>query len=203
MIITYTCVLNDFDLLRDHPEGKFIAFTDKPSDKWETGEPCTLFKDDRRNSRIQKIMPHLFFEADYSIYLDGGIQLLVPPQKIIDEFLKDKDVAAFRHITRDCVYEEAEACAGLGLEDPRILKQQAEEYQRLGIPKHYALYEGAVIVRKHTPEVERMNEKWWAHYCRYGKRDQISFPIAFPPEKVNLIENSVWRHPYFKFHMHH
>jgi hypothetical protein len=200
--IVYTCILKGFDILRSHPEGKFIAFTDSQTNEWEIREPYKLFKDDRRNSRIQKIMPHLFLDCDYSIYLDGNIQLLVPPEKIIAEFLKDKDVAAFRHITRDCLYDEACACANLGFEDLDIIKEQTDEYLKRGYPRHNGLYEGGVIVRKHTPHVAQMNEKWWAEYCRFGRRDQMSFPIAFPKEEINLLENSVWRHPYFKFNMH-
>lgn len=201
-IVVYTCILNNFDILREHPEGKFVAFTDQTSDKWETRKPYQEFKDDRRNSRIQKIMPHLFFDTDYSIYLDGNIQLLVPPEKLIDEFLKEKDIAVFRHISRDCIYDEACACANLNLENIEILKEQTDEYLKRKHPRHAGLYEGGVIIRKHTKKVAQMNEKWWAEYCRFGKRDQLSFPLAFPEEEVNLIENSVWRHPYFKFNMH-
>jgi hypothetical protein len=191
MIIVYTSIIGKHDILREQ-KGNFKPFVDSYSE----------FKDDRRNSRIQKILPHLFFDAEYSIYLDGNIQLLVEPQILIDEFLKDKDVAVFRHITRDCLYDEAKACGELGLEKPELMVEQMNWYRDHGHPKHNGLYEGGVIIRRHTKEVEAMNEKWWAHYCRFGKRDQVSFPVAFPIEKINLIENSVWRHKYFKFNMH-
>lgn len=203
-ITVYTAISNDFDKLID-PKWKgaeAVAFTNQPSEVWETRKPYDKFKDERRNSRIQKLMPHLFFQTEYSIYLDGNIELLVEPQILIDEFLKDKDVAVFRHIGRDCIYAEADAIVGYKKETPQELAPQIKEYARRGTPYHGGLAECGVIIRRHTKEVEQMNEKWWAEYCRFGVRDQMSFPIAFPKENVRFIESSVWRHPYFKFYAH-
>lgn len=198
-ITVYKSVTGDFDRLEDHLEdftANYVAFTDKESDTWDVRKPYDKFKDNRRNSRIQKIMPHLFFDTTYSIYLDGNIDLKVPAQQLIDEYLKDKDVAVIRHIGRDCVYEEAEACQQLGKGDPLELAEQIKEYARTGWKEHAGLAECGVIIRRHTPEVAQWNEKWWAQYCRFSERDQISFPVSFPFEKVELIEQSYWRHPY-------
>ena len=204
-IAVYTSVTGKFDKLLDYEvkDALQVAFTDQESDIWEIRKPYDRFTDPRRNSRIQKMMPHLYFNHKYTIYLDGNIELKVPAQKLVDEWLKDKDIAVFRHIGRDCIYDEAQACVSLEKEKPEELSPQIKEYARRGILAHAGLAECGVIVRRNTPEVNRMNEKWFAEYCRFGCRDQISFPVAFDLDKVNLIESSVWRHPYFKYNGGH
>lgn len=201
-IVVYTSVTSEFDRLSDKQNTKnahFVAFTDQKSDVWKVEKNYDKFNDHRRNSRIQKMMPHLYFpDYQYSVYIDGNIELKVPAEKLVEEWLKDKDIAVFRHIGRDCLYQEAEACVIKKKETPEELARQIKEYARRGIKNHSGLAECGVIVRRHTPEVERMNEKWWAEYCRFSSRDQMSFPVAFDLKKVNLIESSVWRHPYFK-----
>lgn len=200
-ITVYTAMAGDFDHLEDPQEdftANYVSFTDQVSDVWEVRKPYDKFKNDRRNSRIQKLMPHLYLDTKYSIYMDANIRLKVPAQKLVDEFLKDKDVAVFRHIGRDCVYNEAEACVALQKGDPNEIATQIRAYAAREYPRHAGMAECGMIVRRHTPEIARMNEKWWAEYCRHSERDQLSFPIAFDLEKVNLIESSVWRHPYFE-----
>lgn len=201
-ITVYTSNVGGFDnLIEDqNTEGAdFVAYTDQPSETWEVREPYQHFKDNRRNSRIQKIMPHLFIKTKYSVYLDGNIKLKVPAQQLIDEYLKDKDIAVFRHMGRDCVYKEAEACVALQKGSMKELAEQVTAYAEKGHPYHAGLCECGVIIRRHTKEIEAMNEKWWAHYCRYSERDQISFPLAFDLDKVEQMEGSAWRHHYFEF----
>jgi len=181
----------------------FVAFAPCQSDTWEIRPPYDKFKENRRNSRIQKIMPHLFIDSEYSIYIDSNFRLKVPPQQLIDEFLKDHDVAVFKHGGRDCVYDEVDACVALQKDSPQALSEQAAAYAKIGWPQHSGLAAGAVIIRRHTPLVARWNEAWWAQYCRYSVRDQISFPLAFPLDKINLIEGPmVEKHPYFEFRPH-
>lgn len=198
-ITVYTANIGGFDKLEDCQEdltANYVAYTEQHSDTWDCKKPYDKFKDDRRNSRIQKIMPHLFIDTEYSIYLDGNIRLKVPAQKLIDEYLNDKDIAVIRHIGRDCLYDEADACMQLKKGNPVELAEQVKNYAKVGWKKHAGLAECGVIIRRHTKKVERWNEKWWAHYCRYSERDQLSFPFCFPLEKVHLIEQSYWRHPF-------
>lgn len=199
-ITVYTSIIGGFDkLIEDQvtENADFVAYTDQTSETWDVRKPYDKFKDNRRNSRIQKLMPHLFIRSEYSIYLDGNIKLKVPAQKLIDEFLKDKDIAVFRHAGRDCVYDEATACVSLVKGNFDDLRAQVSDYAENAWMPHKGLAECGMIIRRNTEEVARWNEKWWAHYCRYSERDQISFPLAFPLEEVELIEGSVWRHPYF------
>jgi glycosyltransferase involved in cell wall biosynthesis len=204
-ITVYTSVTGGFDKLpvpKHTKTAEYVAFTDQKSNDWKVEYPYDKFRDDRRNSRIQKLMPHMYFDTEYSIYMDGNIELLVEPQVLIDEFLKDKDIAAFKHMGRNDIYEEAEAIAYYGKEKKDVLVEQIKSYSKQGVKANGGLCECGVLIRRHTPEVNQMNEKWWAEYCRYSCRDQMSFTKAFPIEKVYQIEPSVHSHPYFKFNSH-
>lgn len=203
-ITVYTSVTKGFDDVKPpkFDSAHYVAFSDKRIEGWETREPYKQFKDERRNSRIQKLMPHLFFETEYSIYLDGNIELLEDPKILIDEFLKDKDIAAFKHIGRNDAFEEGDAIIALGKENPSAIHEQKVANVKRGMKVGGGLCECGVLIRRHTKENEHMNERWWAEYCRFSSRDQMSFTYAFPIEKVNQLPLSVHKHPYFKYHAH-
>ncbi|HAT73386.1 MAG: putative glycosyltransferase [Candidatus Moranbacteria bacterium GW2011_GWF2_36_839] len=201
-ITVFTSIIGDKDILLDNQitEGaNFIAFTNQKSDVWKTIKPYDKFKDDRRNSRIYKIMPHMFFDTEYSIWMDGNVKLKVPAKEVVDKFLKDKNIALWKHKNRDCIYAEAEACYEQNRETPEALGEQIEAYRKLDTPEHNGLYAATVIIRRHTKKINELNEKWWAHYSRYSKRDQISFPVVFPKEEINCIEDGeMWKNKYFE-----
>jgi len=69
------------------------------------------FKSDRRNSRIQKILPHKYFKTEYSIWLDGNLKLLASPKELVEKYLNGFDIAVFKHPVRNCLYKEAIECA--------------------------------------------------------------------------------------------
>lgn len=193
MITVFTSVTNGKDaLIADQILGdaQFVAFTDiSYTPPWEIRKPYDKFKDDRRNSRIQKILPHQFFDTDYSIYLDGNIRLCVPPEELIAQHLKSHDLAVWKHPKRDCLYDEAIVCAKRGLDDVETVIEQAVKYEKDGYAKHKGLVECGVIIRRHTEKVEQFNNAWWSEYCRHSCRDQISFMYAV--DKVGLRINII------------
>lgn len=205
----YTCITNSKDILNEkiNSQGaKLICFTDEDikSEKWEIIKIPKLFIDDRRNSRLPKLLPHIYLPEDceYSLYLDGNIINTIPIQKIINEWLQDTDMACFRHDTRDCYFEEAKECSRLGLDDKEIIIKQLKRYYKY--PRHMGLYQGGVLLRKHTDKVRQFNESWFAEYCGGSKRDQISFPIARDKAglAINAIQGHAYYHPYFNLIAH-
>lgn len=161
-IICYTCITNGKDRIDDLPKSTKVFTYER-------------FKDERRNSRIQKMLPHLYMDSEYSIYHDANIRLLKTPEELIEKYLKDYDIALFKHPTRKCLYDEALVCAQMGLDDPETIIEQVKAYEDSGYGKQKGLTECGIILRRHTPKVKELNECWWAHYCRYSRRDQISF----------------------------
>lgn len=182
-ITVFTSITGDKDELVDEQavgNAEWIALTDHPykSKVWKHLKAYDKFKDPRRNSRIAKIMPHQFFDTDFSIYIDGNMSLLRPPEELIERYLKNHDMALFKHPKRDCIYDECIRCAKADLDDPEVIIEQASTYERAGYAKHKGLCECGVLIRRHTPKVRQLNEAWWAEYCRHSVRDQISFMYA-------------------------
>lgn len=147
------------------------------------------FKDPRRNSRIQKILAHKYVNADISIYIDGNMKLLASPENIVDKYLGDYDMALFKHGLRDCIYDEAMEVAKLRLDDPEAIIEQAKWYEDHEYAKHKGLLQGGIIIRRHNEKTERFNEAWWADYCRFSRRDQLSLMPAIEKSgvRVNMI----------------
>ncbi len=205
----YTCITGNKDILNDNINTKgvrAVCFTDNPelkSDVWEIKLIPNLFKDIRRDSRVVKMLPHIYFpHTEYSLYLDANIILKVPLNRLIKEWLQDTDIAVFGHTTRDCLFDEAKECIRLELDNKETIEQHIEKYKNF--PKHKGLYQCGVILRRHTPQIKRLNEAWWAEYCTGCKRDQVSFPYVLDREGVtiNSIKGHAWTHEWFEMDNH-
>lgn len=138
------------------------------------------FLSHRMNAKIYKIMPHLFFEHEITVYMDGNIKFnpTVDVTDFVREFLGRNDMAVFGHPVRDCAYLEALACIYGNLDDADLILSQMNQYRHDGFPDHYGLAECGIIIRRNNAKVKRFNEAWWAQVCRYSSRDQISFPYV-------------------------
>lgn len=209
MNVIYTVITGKKDILNEsiNTQGtRAVCFTDDPdlkSDVWEVKLIPLLFKDIRRDSRIPKMLPHIFFpEADYSLYVDANIISKVPINKLIIEWLQDSDIAMFGHVTRDCLFDEAQECIRLELDTKEAIESQIERYK--DFPKHQGLYQGGVILRRHTPQIKRLNESWFTEYCTGCKRDQVSLPYVVEKEGVtiNSIKGHAYSHEWFEMDNH-
>lgn len=167
----------------------FTAYLDEKTESktWNIKPAYNKFTDPRRNSRIHKILIHKYSDADITIWIDGKIRLLRDPQWYVDNYLQDYDMAIYSHITRDCLYDEAMICAKLKLDDPELIIEQAKYYEDHEWAKHKGLCEGGVIVRRNNERTQAFNEAWWADYCRFSRRDQISLMPAM--EKSGVLVN--------------
>jgi|HubBroStandDraft_4_1064222.scaffolds.fasta_scaffold03171_14 hypothetical protein len=207
-IIVYTCILGGFDSLRPplvppEPGVRFICFTDVPVlpdvPPWEfrpvhrVGDLCRACNgveiSNSRTSRVPKILPHLVLpaDADYSIWLDGNLQLRKPASQIINEELRFEDWAAHRHPARGCVYEEADLLVRESTQKPAEwpnlspdgVRAEIGTYAAAGYPPNLGnLTANGMIIRRHTPAVAAVNETWWKLFAVGCGRDQLSFPVA-------------------------
>lgn len=198
-ITVITSITGGKDDLNDEQKtgkAKWVAYVDEPkkSKVWEVRTAYDKFKDARRNSRIHKMLSHQYCDTEYSIWIDGGISLLKPPEELIERYLKNHDIALFKHPKRDCIYGEAMKVAKGGLDDVEVIIEQAKHYEDLGYEKNKGLYECGVILRRHTKKVVELNNFWWSEYCRHSNRDQISFPFSVDSTgiRVNGLEMH-WR----------
>ncbi len=193
-IITSIC--GNKDTLRENQpksDAKYICYTDDPNLKskmWEIRPAYNRFKDSRRNSRIHKILIHKYSDADITIWVDGNIRLLKSPEEIIAQHLKPTDdMVQFIHGARDCIYDESLTVAKLKLDDPEVIIEQAKHYEDSGYGKHKGLNCGYFIIRRNNKRTRALNEAWWADYCRYSRRDQLSLMPAI--DKIGLQINRI------------
>lgn len=194
-IITSIC--GGKDLLMEQPasDAIYTAFIDVPQThaQWNIKPAYDKFKDPRRNSRIHKILIHKYSNADITIWIDGNVRLLKSPEKLVEKYLKDYDMAMFPHGSRDCIYDEAITVAKLGLDDPELIIEQAKHYEDDEYGKHKGLTSGYFIIRRNNEKTRLFNEYWWADYCRYSRRDQLSLMPAIDKAGVNInIYPSQW-----------
>ncbi|MCA0271553.1 MAG: DUF616 domain-containing protein [Proteobacteria bacterium] len=136
--------------------------------------------DAARASRRAKLMPHRYFPgADWSIWIDNKSRLKADPLQVLEAVRAQSGAGffAFPHFRRDCVYQEGQTVAELGLDDRRIIHERMRHYRAEGMPAHSGLIEGHFIIRRHhDPDLQRFGDRWFEHVLRYSRRDQISFP---------------------------
>ena len=175
---------------------------DEPRDDVKVFSGYDKFKSPVMNAKVYKILAHKYLDTDISIWLDGNIYLLVRPKQIVEEWLGDSDMAVFEHNHGWTIHREVEVIRKMFKSRPWIYeeaKEQVKNYQDLPLSMC------GMIIRRHTPLVERFNEAWWAEICRWGQRDQLSFPVVlrrFPDLKVNYVKGNIKNHPYLKYETH-
>ena len=53
-------------------------------------------------------MPHVFLpDYDYHIWMDPTHDIISDPKEFCPTYLKDNDIALFKHPERSCLYDEA------------------------------------------------------------------------------------------------
>jgi hypothetical protein len=205
--IIYTAITNGKDTLKENQNkenAKLVAFTEFKSQNWEVRKPINLFIDPNRNSKIYKVLTHQFLDCDYSLWIDGSITLLAPIQNLIDYYLKDNDIAMFKHYKRDCIYDEAKICKKMNLDNPEIINKQMTRYKNEGYPVKNGLNEGTIILRRHTKKITEFNNLWWSEICSGSKRDQLSLNYCFWKLKIKpaIFPLTVYKSSLFNFQAH-
>ena len=96
-IVEYTVNIGRYDVLRED----LICF-----------DEISIFKNNARNSRMPKILSHLYIDADVSVYWDANMykQKDFNLTNFIEYDFEGYDIMAMKcSVGRDCVYQEIEA----------------------------------------------------------------------------------------------
>jgi hypothetical protein len=203
-VVIYTAITGGYDDLQENCDFSSaipIAFMDKKptyESRWNILKACDLFHENNRNAKIHKILAHQYFDCKYSLWMDGNIRLKVPVADLIKKYLADADIAVHDHPGWDNIFQEKKACRRLRKGDPLKLDKQIDTYKAEGFDKDM-LFECPVILRRHTPITEKLNNYWWSEICKHSRRDQISFPYVVDKlgVKVNTFDGNVYDSPYF------
>jgi alkaline ceramidase TOD1/glycosyltransferase MUCI70-like protein len=165
-----------------------------------------VFQQPVMEAKRYKILSHLFFDDDVTIWIDGNVWLQSEPQALIDTLLGDADIAMFQHPYRNNVWEEFAALK----EDQRFhipylqkqLKAQEQAYRDAGLPADTPAFECNFLIRRNKESVNRLMDAWWSQICRWQWRDQVSLPYVLwkygDDVKIAAAAENVRDHPLFK-----
>ena len=215
--VIYTAIFGGKDDLIEPefiPDGcDFFCFTDQDfkSDIWKIKKVKPEFDDPVRSAKIYKILPHKFLsEYETSIWIDGNLLIRGDVNKLINDYLKNNNLAVFSHNQhtkrwrklfwikntedcRDCIYDEAKFLLRIGedgkyKDDPELIIKQVERYKQEGYPEHNGLVVGMIILRKHNEkDVMQTMEYWWREIQNGSRRDQLSFNYVAWKNKLNFV----------------
>lgn len=191
-LVVYTIIFADYDELLptfSSPGVDWICITDRPREcpsGWSLLLVHPESGDIVREARRYKILAHrLFSHYDFSIYLDGNMQLVADPRELVEKHLRHADLASLRHPERTCTYQEAEMVKYLGLDDSERIDAQMDRYRKSGFPPHHGLLETAVLIRRHSRPIADLNELWWREVSQGSRRDQLSLVYAAWQKKLS------------------
>jgi hypothetical protein len=168
-----------------HSGVDYISFSDKIHNVhiWNQKQILDFTIDgrfkNRRNAKIYKIMPQIMIPGyDYYLWVDSVCEVIESPFSIVEKYLKNSDIAVFKHRERDCVYKEIDECIKLDVDHCDLLVKQKDDFIKTGYPDNNGLYELPVIGWKNTQKSRELSMRWWEIICRYTSRDQTTLPFV-------------------------
>ncbi len=179
-ITVLTAITDGYDTLQAFPtqdvECETICVTDHPTmlgSGWNriVHDPRPLHPN--LAAKAPKMCPWRYTDAEFVIWLDGSMK--VTSHAFVREVIEfARPLAQFVHQHRDCIYDEARHSLELEKYAGLPILEQAIHYREQGHPAHWGLWTGGLIVRRHTPEVEKFGEAWLAECEQWSFQDQIS-----------------------------
>jgi len=184
-VVTSSIGANGLLPIKKFPGVDYHAFIDdvKDTHDWIT-HPVVKFSSDptfknRRDAKVYKIMPFAFLpDYDYYFWVDSTHILNANPLEVIEKYLKDSDVAVFKHSSQNCVYDEGNAVKSLGYDHSNLVEDQLAFYRDMCYPTKNGLYELPARLQRNNHLTQRMGLMWWEQICMFSSRDQISFPFV-------------------------
>jgi len=169
-----------------HKDVDYFAFVDSDFPQatvWNKKKIIDFSNDsrfsNRRNAKIYKVLPNLFLPGyDFYFWADVSHDVVANPFETCETYLKDNDIALFKHNQRSCIYEEAKLLKKLNYDHISNIDNQINFYKEKGYPENNGLYELPVSIRKNTDRINALNLKWWDNICRFSSRDQLSMPYC-------------------------
>lgn len=190
-IAVYTSVYGNYDAivqpLYKSQYCDYFAITDQeiPDNgvwkKYDTSNiPGFEKMDAYHKSKYCKMFPHVLFpDYEYSIWVDGNVQIVADLLPLVDRLEKNHFMGTFQNPLHDCVYTEAKYNLVQNYAKTSELMKQVDIYKKEGFPKNFGMREFSVIVRKHNDvECIDLMDQWWEQVNKYTMRDQISFPYV-------------------------
>jgi hypothetical protein len=208
--VVYTAIIGDYDELKDpliiDKDVDYVCFTDSykiKSNIWKVIKVDYLYRDPRRTARLLKVLPHKIFNRHkINLWVDASFLIKGSIKNFCKKFYNNS-LSCFPHNERDCVYEEIDDA--IYKDRVKILRQQAEDYKKEGLPKNFGLISSGILLRNNLNEkVSRLMNFWANQIDLYSSRDQVSFSYCIwkLEEKYFSIPLNIFKNDYFE-HINH
>lgn len=219
-VAVYSCVTGNYDviseplLVDDQLDYYLISDTNlKQKSEWKhidiPNEACNHHGG--MINRFCKLNPwSLFTNYDYSIYIDGNIEIVSDIRSLCSIARNSKiGLAMHLHDKRDCVYNESDICKLYKRGNKIAIDKQMLKYHQEGFPEHFGMVEATIIiVDLKNPTAKNIMSDWWNELVASGSgRDQLSFPYVlwkngYKIEDVGCLGNNRRKNPKFRTKMH-
>ena len=203
--VVYTFIFGDYDELKSPtvitPGWDYICFTDNralSSKFWDVRLSLPQSADQQIETKKYAMKHMILFHhylQGYDLSLSIGAQLRLKcnlDDLMREHFTPGDDMMICRHEKRDCVYDEAELCKAMFLDDSTRIDAHMQRYRASGYPAHSGLYTSRIIARWHDRQnVKDMCEFWWKEYLDGSRRDQLSLNYAIwksAPIKISVVD---------------
>lgn len=196
-IAVYTCITGEYDSVEEPLIGEkaceYFLFTNNnnlKSNFWnikEIPEDIKKLENNAKINRYIKMHPYeLFPDYDYSIYIDGNVQIVSIISNLIEKINNKTGLAIHRHCERKCIYDEIKACRAYNKGKYSMLKKQGKRYKKEKFPEKYGMLECNMLISDLKNEMsEKIFNEWWNEYINSeSMRDQIAIPYVL--WKMNL-----------------
>lgn len=218
--VAYACITSGYDRpkepLYQDPNLKYVLYTDakiESSSVWETRpiEKMEIKEGNNFVNRYFKFHPFELFEGyDFSIYVDGNVQLISDTSALFAVAKGAKTgIAMHKHAYMDCLYKNALWCEYNNRGNLEAMKKQTEKYRAEGFPEEYGLLEATIIVVDlHNPNARKIMTDWWDEFVdSQSGRDQISLPYVlwkdgFSIDDIGCLGNDEYHNPKFRIYGH-
>jgi hypothetical protein len=189
----YTYVFGDYDSLKTPTQltrgWDYICFTDDPelrSDVWDVrlsvGDAADHALDRKRYAVKHMTLAHRYVPRyDATLAVGGQFRIACDLDAFLARHFADEadDMMICRSPSRDCIYDEGEACKRYEKDDPAVIDAHVARYRAEGYPRNRGLYSTRFIARRGgRPAVEAMCELWFEEVLRGSRRDQMSLNYA-------------------------
>jgi hypothetical protein len=191
-LVVYTAMFGDYDdlfmpSLEQAKSCDFVMFTDRHEvpPPWRRGPVSYATPNRFKRNRFYKLLPHrLFPDCEWSLYLDGNVDLRMDPLEFLDRHSHHgSDFLVFRHPRRASILEELAACIELRKDNAELMVRQIAGYLEDGFRHAFALTENNIMLRRHNdPALMALSEAWWAEVQSKSQRDQLS--LSYVVEKT-------------------
>jgi hypothetical protein len=191
----FTVLFGDYDELNELPSNArgdidALCFTDDPaltSSTWTVVhvQPA-LPGDPIRSQRLVKILGNeILADYDETLYLDNSVVLTSDPREVLDDWLRDCDLAMPLHSFHETLVNEFDAVVEQQLDSPsRVAEQRSHYTEWFPDALNGDAIWTAMIARKNTSAVHDFQRIWAMHVLRYSRRDQLSVRVAIESSHV-------------------